>query len=289
MSLNEDRGFPPKDFCCGDDDVALGADFGLGLNLFFELLGSEFFCVALIRAAGVTEVDAERLCPEGLGLFEGFGANVKGGHPRAESLRGGDGLETGDTDPEHEDFGGRNRAGRGHHHRKNRVHPVRRDDDSHIAGEVRRELIASIFCANVVRGIISRLIALTFCRANWAMRSFSLKGSRKLMWIAPGFELTDLFVRWLADPGDEIGGAERAGAVRSHGRSGLGVGGIGMIAAATQAGLNDHLGPRPTSFFDGGGIERGSCFDRVGFFGGENIFMAGGRVNMVAGGGAVST
>ena len=83
----------------------------------------------------------------------------------------------------------------------------------------------------------------------------------------PGLELADFVERRLAHAGDEVGTAESPDAVRRHRGTGGGVGRVGMVAALAEAGFNDHDSPEADKFFHCGGIERGSCFDGIGFFG----------------------
>ena len=81
-------------------------------------------------------LDEHRLGAEALDLLPGGGADVGRGDDRAEPAGGGDRLQPGDPDAHHEDPGGGDGAGRGHHHREGPAIFRRGVEHRLVAGEI---------------------------------------------------------------------------------------------------------------------------------------------------------
>ena len=119
----------------GDDDVGLG-DLDLQrLALALLLLLGELARVAAGGLGVADALDLEELRAQRLDLLLDRGADVEGGHDRAEAPRGGDRLQPGDARAEHEHLGGRDRARGGHQHREEARQLLGGDDHREVAGD----------------------------------------------------------------------------------------------------------------------------------------------------------
>ncbi len=67
--LDEDRSLAAEYLCGRDNDISLFADLGLGFLLLGDLLGSEFFGVALGCLAHLAQIDLYEVCAEGFDLL----------------------------------------------------------------------------------------------------------------------------------------------------------------------------------------------------------------------------
>ena len=129
---------PTRDQRSGDDDVLLldmlGGQRGLlGLIFFRHFLG------VTARGLCVLEFfvfDREELGAQAFHLLLGRGPHVGCGHDGAETPRGRNRLQAGDTDTHDEYFRGRYGAGRRHHHRQRTAIFLRGIDDGTISGEI---------------------------------------------------------------------------------------------------------------------------------------------------------
>ena len=119
----------------GDDDVGAG-DLDLQrLALVRLLLLGELAGVAGLGGRVGHALDLEELRAQRLDLLLDGGADVEGGHDRAEAAGGGDRLQAGDAGAEHEHLGGLDRARGGHQHREEARELLGGGEDGEVAGD----------------------------------------------------------------------------------------------------------------------------------------------------------
>ena len=141
-----------------------------------------------------------------------LGPHVEGGHPGAETLRGGDGLESGHPDAEDEDLRRGDRSGRGHHHGEDRVHAIRGHDDRNVAGQVRLRADRVHFLREGGSRHHLKADRAHLLSGECGEEIFFLKGVEEADVDCPGLEFGHVFGGGLAHAGDEVGGGEGGGA-----------------------------------------------------------------------------
>src|SRR3954470_13147784 len=118
----------------GDDDVELLDRVGERLLLLGALLLGELAGVAAL--AGGLDAEVQPLGAQRLDLLGRLGAHVVAGGLRAQAARGGQRLQAGYADAQHQDLGRRDRARRGHQHRVEARGVVGAQQRRLVAGDV---------------------------------------------------------------------------------------------------------------------------------------------------------
>ena len=123
---------PAENLRGGDHHVRLRHLFGHHFTLLGQLLLGQRFGIALRRLPSFTEVDLHKFGSQTQHLLFHRRTRVECFHLCAEALRGGDSLQTGHPRADNKYLGRGNRARGGHHHGKDPVEALGRENDRRI-------------------------------------------------------------------------------------------------------------------------------------------------------------
>ena len=135
---DQHRRRPPRDQGGGDDNIHLGDGLGHQVGLLAFVVVGHFLGVAAV-SLGLQEflvLDRHKCATQALDLFLGGRSHIGRRNHRAQTLGGGDGLKTGDTDPHDEGLRRHHAAGRRRHHRHRPAIGVDGVKHGFIAGDI---------------------------------------------------------------------------------------------------------------------------------------------------------
>ena len=253
-----------------------GAKYWLSIISELKNRGVEDILIAAVDGlTGFPEVDPDKFCAQGADLLFDHRSGIKGLHPGAEPLGGGDGLEPGDPDTNDKNPGRGDRPRRSHHHGHNPVQPLRRGDDSVIPCQIRLGADGIHFLGQGCPGHHFHRDrvdpgfgeSLEEVLAGERIQETDVQG--------PFAEAGDGFLFRRPDSQDDVGRGEVLCRILTDSASGGGIGCIIVVAAESQSGFDPDFHSQGNQLPDRFRVGAGARF-RSGFLGAKNYHREGG-------------